>query len=88
MYQVRTLPRGRGFGLYCNEKDNQHWYGQEGYRSLTDALAQEFPTSAEARKFRAVELKDAPVKHKDAVDNIARAAKKAPREKLTVDTTC
>lgn len=85
MYQVRTLPRGRGFGLYCAEKDNQHWYGEEGYRSLTDTLAKEFPTSTEARKFRAVELNDAPVKAKDAINEVAKATHN--EEKKNVNLT-
>lgn len=83
MYQVRTLPNHRGFGLYFpgNDKEPAHWYGDDGYKSLTDALAWVFPTSAEARKFRATVLDDAPEgKYKESVNKIALATARARRK--------
>ena len=64
MYQIRTLPGNRGYGLYHSdgvEFDDprrgsndivKHWLGENWYQSFDAGAARVFTTPDEARKFR------------------------------------
>lgn len=66
-YQIRTLPNGRGYGLFyaygiplkhaiggAYEKGQplQHWFGNGGYQAMDPGAAAVFETAEAARKFR------------------------------------
>jgi hypothetical protein len=64
LYQVRTLPDNRGYGLYYADgvafddpmrKPSdiaRHWLGENWYQSFSDGAAKVFASANDARKFR------------------------------------
>lgn len=62
MYQIRTLPGKRGYGLFYTDGVEigesgtgiltNHWFGEGGYQAFDSGAALAFPTPDEAREFR------------------------------------
>jgi hypothetical protein len=64
LYQVRTLPNNRGYGLYYADgvtfddpmrkpsDITRHWLGDNWYQSFSDGAAKVFKSADDARKFR------------------------------------